>query len=78
MKTNANYINYTGTLDYSINPCGGVITGQKITITSPNYPNNFQQTTKCAWSLRLHEENQVNVSIEYWKQLTDSFYTDLH
>lgn len=56
-------INFTAKFDYSINSCGGVIYGQKITITSPNYPKNDQQNTNCAWSLKLLDGEPVNVSI---------------
>lgn len=47
--------------------CGGVLYGQTITITSPNYPNNYKQNTNCAWSLILSEGENVNVSIETMK-----------
>lgn len=56
-------INFTANFDYFINSCGGVLRGQKITITSPNYPKNYQQITNCAWSLRLLDGETVNVSI---------------
>lgn len=65
LKFDSNTINFTGTVNYSINSCGGVMYGQQITITSPNYPKNYQQTTNCAWSLKLPEEKHVNVSILY-------------
>jgi len=43
--------------------CGGVLRGQTITITSPNYPNNYKENTNCAWSVVLPEGENVNVSI---------------
>jgi len=60
--TNLKKINYTGIIDYNVNSCGGVINGQKITITSTNYPKNFGQNLKCAWNLKLPEGNNVDVS----------------
>lgn len=43
--------------------CGGVLNGQKIIITSPNYPSNYQTNLNCAWSVTLPEGENVNVSI---------------
>jgi len=43
--------------------CGGVLRGQIITITSPNYPNNYKENRNCAWSVVLPEGENVNVSI---------------
>lgn len=62
MMANTNTINFTGTLDYMLYPCGGVIIDKSITITSPNYPKSYQQTTNCAWFLKLPTEKHVNVS----------------
>lgn len=44
--------------------CGGVLQGQTITITSPNYPNNYNQNRNCAWSVVLPDGENVYVSIE--------------
>jgi len=44
--------------------CGGVLHGQTITITSPNYPNNYNQNRNCAWSVVLPDGENVYVSIE--------------
>lgn len=63
MKSDSKMVNFTAKFDYSINLCGGVIYGQKITITSSNYPNNYQQNTNCAWALKLLDGEPVNVSI---------------
>jgi len=62
IKGNLKTVNFTASFDYSINSCGGVINGQKITITSPNYPKNYQQNTKCAWLVKLPEGAPVHVS----------------
>lgn len=64
VKANKNIINFTANFDYFINSCGGVREGQKIEITSPNYPNNYQQNTNCAWLIKLPEDENVNVSIK--------------
>lgn len=57
-------INFNATIDYSINPCGGIINVQNIvTIASPNYPKNYQNSTNCAWLIKLPEGGNVKVSI---------------
>jgi len=65
IRGNSKSANYTATIDYFINSCGGVIDGQKITITSPNYPKYYQKITNCAWALNLPEEGTVKVSANY-------------
>lgn len=62
MKANSKTVNMVATLDYYVNSCGGIISGRKITISSPNYPNNYEQTTNCAWLAKLSEDDNVNVS----------------
>jgi len=61
--TNLRRINFTAIIEYNVNSCGGVMNGQKITITSTNYPKNYGQNLKCAWYLKLPEGNNVDVSI---------------
>lgn len=51
------------TFDYFVNSCGGIISGQKVTITSPNYPESYQQNTKCAWFIELPDTESVLVRI---------------
>lgn len=60
--TDLSIINFTATIDYNVNSCGGVMNGQKITITSTNYPENYGQNLKCAWYLKLPEGNNIDVS----------------
>lgn len=62
MLGNIKKVNYTATLDYYINSCGGIIEGQKVTITSPNYPRNYQNNTNCVWLVKLNEGTIINVS----------------
>lgn len=50
------------TLKYGINPCGGVIEGQIITITSLNYLKSLPNTN-CAWLLKLTEGENVIVIV---------------
>ncbi|XP_022177373.1 cubilin-like [Myzus persicae] len=54
-------VNFTASLNYYINMCGGVLNGQTITITSPNYPNNYKQNTNCAWSVVLPDGENVYI-----------------
>ncbi|XP_050435751.1 cubilin [Adelges cooleyi] len=61
VKGNTKYINYTATLNYTVSKCGGMFEGQKLTITSPNYPQNFAPNTNCAWSVKLPEGQNVNI-----------------
>ncbi|CAI6368736.1 unnamed protein product [Macrosiphum euphorbiae] len=61
VRTNLRKINFTGIIEYNVNSCGGVMNGQKITITSTNYPKNYGQNLKCAWYLKLPEGNNVDV-----------------
>ncbi|VVC39264.1 EGF-like, conserved site,EGF-like calcium-binding domain,CUB domain,EGF domain,EGF-like calcium- [Cinara cedri] len=56
VKSNSKITNLTATFEYFVNSCGGKIRGEKVTITSPNYPENYQQTTKCAWFVELNSE----------------------
>ncbi|XP_029345465.1 cubilin isoform X2 [Acyrthosiphon pisum] len=59
--TNLRKINFTAIIDYNVNSCGGVMNGQKITITSTNYPKNYDQNLKCVWYLKLPEGNNVDI-----------------
>ncbi|XP_029345463.1 cubilin isoform X3 [Acyrthosiphon pisum] len=61
VQTNLKKINFTAIIEYNVNSCGGVMNGQKITITSTNYPKNYGQNLKCAWYLKLPEGNNVDV-----------------
>ncbi|KAL5234243.1 hypothetical protein ACI65C_001653 [Semiaphis heraclei] len=54
-------VNFTASLNYYINMCGGVLQGQTITITSPNYPNNYNQNRNCAWSVVLPDGENVYI-----------------
>lgn len=65
VRGNSKSANYTATIDYFVNSCGGVIGGQKITITSPNYPKYYQKNTNCVWALNLPGEGTVKVSANY-------------
>jgi len=65
VRGNSKSANYTATIDYFVNSCGGVIGGQKITITSPDYPKSYQKNTNCVWVVNLSEEGNVNVSVNY-------------
>lgn len=64
MSSNSKLIKFTATIDYFVNTCGGILNGRKITITSPNYPKNYQQLTNCAWLVVLPEDGNINVNIE--------------
>uniref|UniRef100_A0A2H8TEF1 Cubilin n=1 Tax=Melanaphis sacchari TaxID=742174 RepID=A0A2H8TEF1_9HEMI len=61
LHSNQKTINYTANLNYYVNMCGGVLYGQTVTITSPNYPNNYKQITNCAWLIVLPEGENVNI-----------------
>ncbi|VVC39263.1 EGF-like, conserved site,EGF-like calcium-binding domain,CUB domain,EGF domain,EGF-like calcium- [Cinara cedri] len=59
VKSDPRLVNFTATFDYFINSCGGQLYGQKITITSPNYPHNYRQNNICAWLANLPENENI-------------------
>lgn len=61
VKSNSKTVNLTATIDYFVNPCGGVINGEVVTITSPNYPESYQQNTRCAWLVELPDTESIIV-----------------
>lgn len=67
MTSSLKTLNYTAKINYFINSCGGTLEGQKITITSPNYPQNYRQNNICAWLAKLPENENINVSVRALK-----------
>ncbi|XP_050535178.1 cubilin [Daktulosphaira vitifoliae] len=61
IKGNVKKINYTATLNYSLNKCGGIIKGQKVVITSSNYPKNYPTNSNCVWEIHLPNSELFNV-----------------
>ncbi|GLG98263.1 Cubilin homolog [Gryllus bimaculatus] len=46
---------------YSISPCGGVLTGPEENVTSPGYPNNYPPNVHCAWAVTFPEELRITI-----------------
>ncbi|XP_078582053.1 cubilin-like isoform X2 [Branchiostoma floridae x Branchiostoma japonicum] len=49
-------------LTYSFSTCGGVLDGTSGTITSPNYPNNYDHNDFCTWLIRAPEGQTISIT----------------
>lgn len=47
--------------------CGGEINVARGVITSPNYPQNYNDNSRCTWTISDNEGSQVQVSINFKK-----------
>ncbi|XP_043930819.1 tumor necrosis factor-inducible gene 6 protein [Protopterus annectens] len=47
------------------NHCGGVLTNQNRTITSPDYPNNYEDDLVCYWHIRLQYGQRIHLQFLY-------------
>ncbi|KAF4524800.1 hypothetical protein B566_EDAN010175 [Ephemera danica] len=47
------------TLSYKVNNCGGVLEGPEEEITSPNYPQEYNASMDCAWSLQYPQGQSI-------------------
>ncbi|KAF4529657.1 hypothetical protein B566_EDAN017693, partial [Ephemera danica] len=47
------------TLSYKVNTCGGVLEGPEEEITSPNFPQEYNASMDCAWSLQYPQGQSI-------------------
>ncbi|KAF4527381.1 hypothetical protein B566_EDAN015950 [Ephemera danica] len=47
------------TLSYKVNTCGGVLEGPEEEITSPNFPQEYNASMDCAWSLQYQQGQSI-------------------
>ncbi|KAF4532436.1 hypothetical protein B566_EDAN014438 [Ephemera danica] len=47
------------TLSYKVNTCGGVLEGPEVEITSPNFPQEYNASMDCAWSLQYPQGQSI-------------------
>lgn len=52
-------LNYT--IEYKMNPCGGILQSEYGTITSPGFPNRYADTVDCAWLIKVPEGQSIKV-----------------
>ncbi|GFN89691.1 cubilin, partial [Plakobranchus ocellatus] len=50
-------------MEYRFTDCGGVYNGPSGVITSPNYPNNYNDNDDCAWLIRAPEGMVIKVNV---------------
>ncbi|KAM9853373.1 ST14 transmembrane serine protease matriptase a [Aulostomus maculatus] len=48
----------------SIGTCGGQLTGEKGTFSSPNFPNYYPPRTSCQWSIQVPDGKAVKVTFK--------------
>lgn len=56
--------NFTFTVNYQIQNCGGIIKGQTGNITSPGFPKRTSVATDCAWLIELPEEQTIKLKFD--------------
>ena len=58
-------------LSYSVSPCGGLVPGPVASLTSPNYPANYPESTHCVWLLRFSPGSQIEITTEAFSLESD-------
>ncbi|XP_029110994.1 cubilin [Scleropages formosus] len=51
---------------YSFSECGGQLTGEGGTITSPGYPDNYPSPSRCAWFLEAPEGHTITLTFSFF------------
>ena len=44
--------------------CGGIIHSNEGTISSPNYPANYEANTECIWEINVHNGYHVELTFD--------------
>ncbi|GAB1597687.1 hypothetical protein Ahia01_000045300, partial [Argonauta hians] len=48
--------------NYSVSECGGILSDEIGTITSPNYPNSYPNNIYCVWKIIGDEGRKINLT----------------
>uniref|UniRef100_W5MX16 Cubilin n=1 Tax=Lepisosteus oculatus TaxID=7918 RepID=W5MX16_LEPOC len=51
---------------YSFSGCGGLQSGESGVVSSPNYPNPYDNLSRCAWLLEAPEGHRITITFNYF------------